>query len=152
MIKYIDVIIIGLFLFLTIGYNVFSEENGNGLNKGIYYDNFKYTDNVSLDEVDGTNINFSGKLEIPGDFYELSFDVINSTNTDVEIEDFFYHKSDEFISYQLTYKDGTKIKNGDILKAGQTRGVYYKVAYNNPITESDYTFDASFNINYEQVI
>ena len=148
--KYLDVILLGVLLFLTIGYNVFSTENT--VNKGIYYDNFNYTDNVVLNSVDGTNLNFSGKLCNPGDYYELSFDVVNSTNTDVKITDLIKQNNDKYINYQLTYKDGSIIKAGDILKKGEVRGINYKVFYKNPIIEDNYSFDSSFNINYEQVI
>ena len=153
MVKYIEGIIIGIFIFLGIGYNTFSISNNNtNISKGIYYDSFKYSDNVVINKVDGTNLDFTGELKNPGDFYELSFDVVNSTTVDVKVSDFNCKNNDSYIEYLLTYSDGSNIKNGDIIEKGEKRRIYYKVLYKNPIIEDNYTFDSSFNINYEQVI
>lgn len=149
--KYIDVIIVGILFIGGILFNNFTTDT-NALNKGVYYDNVKYTDNVIFNKVDGLNIDYEAMLNKPGDFYELNFDVVNSTKYDIEIADYIYNESDEYITYELSYADGTKIKNGDIIKAGENKKLKYKVSYVNPIVEKNYTFDTSFSIQYEQAI
>ena len=149
--KYIDVIVVGI---LFIGGIIFNNitSSGNTLNKGIYYDNVKYTDNVTFNSVDGVNIDYSAELSNPGDYYELYFDVVNSTSYDMEIADYFYNDSDEYLEYELCYEDGTKINNGDIIKAGESKRLKYRVLYKSIILTDDYTFDSSFSIQYEQAL
>ena len=105
-----------------------------------------------INKVDGTNIDFNGSLSLPGDYYVLEFDVVNSTSVDVHVSDCFYNKDDDFIKYELTYTDGKKINTGDVLKKGESKGIKYKVSYENPVSVDNYTFDSGFNIDYEQVI
>ena len=149
--KYLDMAIIGV---LFIGGLVFRSlsTDGNALNKGVYYDNVEYTDNVTFNSVDGTNIDYSAKLNRLGDYYELKFDVVNSTRYDIEIADYIYNEDDQYIKYELCYEDGNKINYGDIIKAGETKGLKFKVSYVNPILEDNYIFDTSFSIQYEQAL
>ena len=149
--KYLEVIVVGILFVGGILFHNFTGDT-NALNKGIYYDNVNYTDNVTFNRVDGLNIDYEAELNVPGDFYELNFDVVNSTKYDVEIADYIYNESDKYITYELCYADGKKIKNGDIIKAGETKKLKYKVSYVNPIEDNNYTFDTSFTIQYEQAI
>lgn len=149
--KYLDMAIVGILFVGGILFNNFSSDT-NALNKGVYYDNVKYTDNVVFNSVDGLNIDYQAKLTNPGDFYELDFDVVNSTRHDIQIADYMYNEDDEYITYELCYADGTKIKNGDIIKAGKSKKLKYKVSYVNPIKEDNYNFDTTFAIQYEQAI
>lgn len=149
--KYLDMAIIGVLFIGGLAFRSLSTE-GNALNKGVYYDNVEYTDNVTFNSVDGTNIDYSAKLDKLGDYYELKFDVVNSTRYDIEIADYIYNKDDQYIKYELCYEDGNKINNGDIIKAGESKGLKFKVSYVNPVLENNYIFDTSFSIQYEQAI
>ena len=149
--KYLDIIVVGILFVSGILFNNING-NTNALNKGVYYDNVKYTDNVTFNKVDGLNIDYEANLNKPGDFYELNFDVVNSTKYDIEIADYFYNESDNYITYELCYADGTKINSGDIIKAGENKKLKYKVSYVNPIVEKNYKVDTSFSIQYEQAI
>ena len=149
--KYIEMILVGLGLtYLAVFGNI--KINGDNQSiKGIYYDNFKYTDNVEFYGSDGLNIQYSGELSIPGDYYELTFDVVNSTGVDVEIADCFHQEPDEYIDFRLTYEDGQEVEVGDTLKSGETKRLTYKVTYQKGIDTDDYEFDSSFSIHYEQL-
>lgn len=149
--KYIDMLVVGVLFVGGLLFNTFTSDT-NALNKGVYYDNVNYTDNVVFNNVDGLKIDYSAELHNPGDYYELNFDVVNSTKYDVEIADYMFNESDNYITYELSYADGSKIKQGDIIKAGESKGLKYKVSYVNPIIEDNYTFDTSFSIQYEQAL
>ena len=149
--KYLKMMLVGIAFVIGFGYKTLNADQ-NGLSKGIYYDNIKYTDNVNFNKVDGTNIDYSAELSNPGDYFEIYFDVVNSTNYDVEISDYIYNKDDDYIEYKLTYDNDKDINNGDIIKKGESRRLKYKVYYKNPIVEDEYNLDTSFSIYYEQAI
>lgn len=151
--KYMKVALVGLLVFLGVMFSVFSlDEKGFKSSRGIYYDNIDYTDNVTFNSVDGTSIDYSAQLTKPGDYYEVMFDVVNSTSYDVEIADHIYNKDDDYIEYRLTYDNGKTINNGDVIKSGETRRIKYRVYYKDYILDNNYSFDSSFYIYYEQVI
>ena len=148
--KYIKLLLIGLLAVVGLGYRTFSVDARNDLTKGIYYDNINYTDNVVFNSVDGVNIDYSAELNVPGDYYELVFDVVNGTKYNIMITDCVYNSDDKYIGYELTYDDGTEIKNGDIIKKGESKRIKYKVLYKELIQE-EYSFNTGFSILYEQV-
>ena len=145
--KYIEVIVIGVLLAFGIfldGFNAKAESD-----KGIYYDNVNYSDNVKLNNVDGMNIDYSAELLVPGDFYELTFDVVNESLYDVSFADINLNKDDKYIHYELTYNDGSTINIGDVVKKGEKKQLKYKVLYKKLVLE-DYEFDTAFYLNFEQ--
>ena len=150
--KYFKSLILIIPLFVgIIGSNISDIKEFNN-KKGVYYDNFNYTDNVILEEVDGTNIDYNAQLTTVGDYYEITFDVINDSNIDVEISDCIFPNDDKYIEYKLTYADGKAINTGDILKQGENKRIKYRVLYKNQVNEDNYQFDSSFSIGYEQVL
>ncbi len=150
-VKYLRFIVVFLlFIFSAIFINLFSSDDTNS--KGIYYSNFQYTNNVNFLGSHGIQMDYSAELNKIGDFYEISFDVVNDNPYDVEIVDCFYHEDDSYIKYQLSYQDGSSIKNGDILNSGQSKRILYRVSYFNEVDSQDYSFDTSFFINYQQAL
>ena len=149
--KYIKIMLVVLLAIIGLEYHNLSV-TASGLNNGIYYDNIEYTDNVIFNGADGVNIDYSAKFANPGDYYELEFDIVNSTSYDVEIANCVYNDDDDYIDYELTYEDGKDINIGDIIKSGEKVRVKYRVLYKNYIDRENYTFDTSFNILYAQVI
>lgn len=150
--KYAKLLLVGILFLLGVWYYSIRVNATTTFNKGIYYDNIEYTDNVSFNSVDGVNIDYDAELDKPGDFYELYFDVINGTSYDVEITECLYNEDDEYIGYELTYDNGKKVSNGDVIKKGESVRLKYKVLYKEYVLDNDYTFDSSFSIFYEQVI
>lgn len=146
--KYIKLMLVVLLSVIGLGYrclNTFASS-------GIYYDNIDYTDNVSFNSVEGVNIDYSANLVKPGDYYELYFDVVNSTGYNVAIADCVYNEDNEYIDYELSYEDGSQINIGDIIKKGEKKRIKYKVLYKSYIMEESYTFDTSFSILYAQIM
>lgn len=150
--KYAKTILIGLLAIISFGYHNLDINASSNMNKGIYYDNVSYTDNVVFNDVDGVNFDYSANLIRPGDYYELYFDVVNSTNYNIAITDCVYNSDDEYIKYELTYADGSVINIGDTIKKDESIRIKYKVLYKKYVVDDDYVFDTSFSILYEQVI
>ena len=141
--------LIGILLIMIgiiITFNYLSDNKMNEL----YYDNFKYTSNVILSGINGFNFDYSVTLNYVGDYYEIDFDVINPTGYDMEIDELYLHKDDNYISYRLTYDDGDLVNKGDVIKKGESKTLRYIVFYKNRVLEENYNFDSSFNINYKQ--
>ena len=150
--KYMRGLVLAIPLVLgVVGSNISDVKNINSY-KGVYYDNFNYTDNVTFKRTEGLNLDYDASLRQVGDYYEIIFDVINDSNVDVEIANFKCNKDDSYIDYELTYENGKEIKTGDIIKKGQSKKIKYYVHYKNPIEEDNYQFDSSFSIDYEQVL
>ncbi len=151
--KYLYGLLVGLGIAYCVIFGDFSlTENSGSVKNKIYYDNIQYTDNVNFYGADGLKINYEGRLSNPGDYYELSFDVVNDSTTDMMISKCDYHQTDSYIEYQLSYSNGSAIKIGDVLKKGETRRLTYRVSYKNPIKSNGYEFDSSFYLGYEQVL
>ena len=150
MVKYIRIGIVGILLLFGVISSLGSSYSYS--NKGIYYDNVKYSDNVDFYGVDGTDLKFNGNLSTVGDSYFLTFDVVNDSDVDMIITDYLLNEDDPYIKYELTYIDGNKVKTGDILKKNTTKTLHYVVKYENPVLEDTYEVDSSFHIQYDQKI
>ena len=151
MVKYIDLLVICILVIIGIFYEQLSPSYAME-NNGVYYDNVRSTNNVKLNNVDGLNIDYNAELEAPGDYFELYFDVVNSYGYDVEVSDYFINENDNYVNYELTYSDGSDVREGDIIRTGETKGLVYKVLYKNLIHGDDYVFDTNFSINFEQAV
>ena len=150
MVRYMRVGIIGILLLFGVLFSLGSSYGYNA--KGIYYDNVRYSDNVHFYGVEGLNISYSADLSKLGDSYELVFDVVNDSGVDVVITDCVYHEEDPYIHYELTYVDGAKIQEGDLLQKDDVKTIRYVVTYQNPVMDDEYEVDSSFHILYEQKI
>ncbi len=150
MVKFIRIGIVGILLLFGIVSSLGSSYSYS--NKGIYYDNVKYSDNVDFYGVNGTDLKFNGNLSNVGDSYFLTFDVVNDSDADMIITDYLLNEEDPYITYQLTYIDGKKVKEGDILEKGKIKTLHYVVKYENPVLEDNYEVDSSFQIQYDQKI
>ena len=151
--KDIKVMLVGLLALIGVGYRSFAAETDTNLKGGIYYDNIEYTDNVVFNGVDGVNLDYNASFTTPGEYYELYFDIVNSTKYDIEISEYLCNDDDRHIDYELVYEDGSMINTGDIIEKGQSKRIKYRVLYKEAIKqEEDYKFDTSFSILYEQVM
>ena len=79
----------------------------------------------------------------PGDGFTIKLDVVNNGTLDAKLETFkvgnivcTYEDGssakdycDKYISYSIEYKDGSKIKKGDVLDSGKTKTVIFKMKY-----------------------
>ena len=151
MVKYLEFIVIGVLLSLFVFFQSFSVQS-KSTNMGVYYQNVKGSDNVELNDVSGLNLDYSASLRGVGDSFDLYFEVVNSNDVDMVIDNYVLHEDDDYIQYELTYQDGSIIKQGDIIKSGEVKKIHYQVKYVKQIEKDDYTFDTSFTINYEQAL
>lgn len=73
------------------------------------------------------------ELSVPMDSALYTFDVVNDGDLDAKIAEIILpnleHLSDNFITYQLTYEDGTAIQIGDTLNAGVTKTLKLFIKY-----------------------
>ena len=108
----------------------------------------------------GSTITYEVPLNIPGEFYEFTVDVVNG-GTEVAVVS---HKptlggvtkdDDEYLNYTVSYSDGTDIKVGDILDVGDK--VTYKVRIEfdkdievNQLPKKEKDLNLSFAVNYVQ--
>ena len=143
------VLIIGIIvLCLLVGRGYASS---NGSNAQVYYANVRAVGDVIINTADGTDIDFQGSLDKPGDFYEIYLDVVNGSNNDVEVANFYCNEDDDHFEYNFTYLDGSEIKLGDVLKKGESETLKYRVYYKDYLINSDISFDSSFTVDYEGV-
>lgn len=151
MVKYIRLLLLGILVSTGFLFN-FDFNDFNSSKKGMYYNLVNYSNNVSFNQMEGLDLDYSAELTGPGDSYYIDFDVVNDSNVDMKILELDYPKDDSYISYRLTYRDGSIIKSGDIISKGESIELTYAVSYNHPIEQEEYYFDSSFHIEYEQVI
>ena len=111
-------------------------------------------DNISLDregsiyveEISASNTSikdFDITFIRPGDAFTIKLDIVNNGTLDAKLETFkisnivcTYNNGssaddycDKYISYSIKYKDGSSIKKDDVLEAGETKTVVFKMSY-----------------------
>lgn len=111
-------------------------------------------DNISLDregsiyveDISASNTSikdFDITFIRPGDAFTIRLDVVNNGTLDAKLETFkisnivcTYNNGtsaddycDKHISYSIKYKDGSSIKKDDVLEAGETKTVVFKMSY-----------------------
>lgn len=149
--KFIKTVICICLIILGVLYDLYIDDYSSN-NSSVYYDNVVATDNVSINNVEGLNIDFNADLYAVGDYYEVIFDVVNPTSVDMEISQCIYNKDNYYLNSILEYDDGTLVSVGDIVKSGESVRVKYIVSYENELINTDTTIDSSFYIDYEQVL
>ena len=79
----------------------------------------------------------------PGDGFTIKLDVVNNGTLDAKLETFKVGNivctyddgtfaedyCDQYVSYSIKYKDGSNIKKGDVLEAGKSKTVIFKMKY-----------------------
>ncbi|MBR4618206.1 MAG: hypothetical protein IKO49_02765 [Bacilli bacterium] len=122
----------------------------------IEYTNIKSNSNKGTVTYDSeTGLNFNAKLEIPGDYYEFTVDLVNTGSKDAQIEKVeITQLTDEqkrYLSYTVTYEDNSQINVGDIIKSKDKKTIKVRLEYKYDITiedlpTKDEKFNPSFNI------
>lgn len=132
----------------------------------IYFENIEIKDGSveatqapTLTDSSNLEITYSVNLNLPGEFYEFTVDVVNNGSIDAMVNDVniseLSAEQKRYVSYDVTYFDGTKINKYDLLKAGATAKLRIRVAYRNDITaddlpSNDSTINLSLNAEYVQ--
>lgn len=165
--KYLYIASISMFLSLGVGYSTLNSSFGmegalttTASTWNVHFDNIEYGQNnvianpVSI--VDNT-LSVAVTLTNPGDKYEFSFDIENEGSLDALIRTLeMTDLSDlqkKYVTYSLTYVNGDKIQEGDLLKGGETKKAYVlveykKLRYEDEYPENDINLNLTMSINY----
>lgn len=87
-----------------------------------------------------TKITFSLKLTTPGQFYEISTDVVNSGTIDAmlsTISNNLTTSQKKYLEYSVKYIDGASMNRKDYLKKGTKQRIKIKIYFKKDITASD---------------
>ena len=85
---------------------------------------------------------FDVELNVPGDYYEFTVDVVNDGSIDAMINDVIKTpeltaKQAKLIKYEVSYEYGESISNKQILKKNTSTSVKVRVEYRKDITDYD---------------
>lgn len=129
-------------------------------NKEVFNINFQNVKNqkgngkVYLEK--NTDLTFDCDLKVPGDYFEFTVDMVNNSNKDAKVEDINITKltkeQERFLIYTVTYENGEKIKEEDILKSKDKKVLKVRVEFKYDITAEDLpkekqNIDLAFDIN-----
>ena len=104
-------------------------------------------------------IEYGVKLPKPGDFYEFTVEVVNAGSIDAMVSKVVKTGLDDsqskYITYKVTYADGTEVKEKDKLSAGDKKSIKVRVEYRTDLDSADLptedkAIDLSFQVVYVQ--
>ena len=166
------ILILILFIGVTIGYAVINSTlNINGKSSiskntwDVYFDNinvgFGSVEAVKTSVVENsTTVDFEVALNLPGDFYEFTVDVVNDGTIDAMIESInktpdLTSVQQKYLNYTVTYENGKEIFSKQLVNKESFVRLKVRVEYKSDITASDLptvseTLNLGFNINYVQ--
>ena len=110
---------------------------------------------AAIDVNDNTKVNYSVKLNLPGDYYEFEVDVKNFGTLPGEISVVSLNGLDsslsQIIQYTIKYKSsGDDLQVGDKLNPGAKKTIVVRLYYNKDITSEELIKDAIvFNLEFD---
>ena len=142
-----------LFLFLGIGYSaintnlgIFGDISLFKASWNVYFDNINVTTGsvnpISAPKIfNKTSFDFEVKLENPGDYYEFTVDLhndgtINARIGEVNISPILTSVQQEYLTYDITYDNGSDIFPTDLLLAGKTRTILVHVSFKDAVDDT----------------
>ena len=168
---YIVLIVIAL-IGITIGYAVINTTlNINGKSSiskntwDVYFDNVVVKDGsveaVKIPTVtDKTTVDFEVALNLPGDFYEFTVDVVNAGSIDAMIESIektpdLSTEQQKYLNYTIAYENNEQITTKQLVKKEEFVRLKVRVEYKSDLTASDLpqsteTLNLGFTVNYVQ--
>lgn len=127
----------------------------------VHFNNVKVTEGSVIGEThfndNNTSISFNAPLNIPGDYYEFSFDVENNSNKDAKIDSVYITELSEeeqrYLDYTVTYSDGKTIYKDDTILKNKNKKIVVRLEYKKDIEASDLptetkSLNLELNINY----
>lgn len=148
-----------LFAFLTSNLIINGRTFVAGNTFDVYFNNIQI-DSISSETisepviVNKTTLNFSTKLEAPGDLYIFTVDVVNNGTIDAMINSIY--KSElgstysQILEYYVTYDDDSPILENQILRAGDTKTLKLYTKYKDDANMSLLGFDEEkINMTFE---
>ena len=166
------VLIIVLLVAVTIGYAVLNTTlNINGKSSiskntwDLYFDNVVVNDgSVEATKIptisDKTTVDFEVSLNLPGDYYEFTVDVVNNGTIDAMIESIektpvLTTEQEKYLNYTITYANDEQITTKQLVKKEETLKLKVKVELRKDVDPSDLpdvgdVLYLSFTVNYVQ--
>ena len=166
--------IINIILLLGIGYaliqqdlNINGTANLNNPTWDIYWNNVQVSSgsvSASTPVIDSseTTVSYTVTLNKPGDFYEFSVDAVNAGTIDAMIEEITSKLNGvtiaslpSYLNYTVTYLDGARLKNNQLLAAGTTETYKVRIEYKqnisaNDLPTTDQSLSLDFSVRYRQ--
>ena len=113
-----------------------------------------------IDAATKSTVNFNVVLNLPGDFYEFTVDVVNDGTIDAMIESItktleLTEEQKKYMNYKLEYQNGEEINSKQLVEAGEFVRLKVRVEYRKDLTELDLptttqTLNLGFTLNYVQ--
>ena len=110
--------------------------------------------------VDGTSLDFEVSLDLPGDYYMFTVDVVNNGTIDAMIESIVKEpeltdEQKKYLNYSIEYDNGIDIASKQLVAKESYVALRVMVEYRTDILESDLptnteTLNLGFTINYVQ--
>ena len=166
------VLIVVLLIGVTIGYAVINTTlNINGKSNiskntwDVYFDNVvvkeESVEAVKIPTImDKTTVDFEVALNLPGDFYEFTVDVVNDGSIDAMIESInktppLTFEQQKYLNYIIEYQNKEQILFKQLVKSGEFVRIKVRVEYRSDVLEEDMpttneTLNLGFIINYVQ--
>ena len=135
-----------LILILVVSILFINTSRVDSRNKNIYYDNFRYTDNVDFKDM----FDYHVDLVNVGDYYEITFDVVNSTDDKYELKNISINEDSEYFNYDLVYLNGKNVNVGDVVNKNSVITLKYRVEYKKQVNKNE-DIDSSFGLEYGQL-
>lgn len=104
---------------------------------------------------DETKIKFDVVLTYPRDRYGFTFDVVNGGTLDAMVETYsiggINSRQASAVIYDLTYEDGTPIKEKDVIRAGEKITLHFYMRYARiDYFDEDETINTYINFKFKQ--
>ena len=166
------ILIVVILLGISIGYAAISKTlmiNGNSEVKentwDIHFENIQVTMGsvtaikkaVIEDEL---SVDFSVNLNLPGDFYEFTVDVVNSGTIDAMLDNVvkipeLTEQQTKYLNYTIEYINNEQIEPKQLIKSSEYVRYKVRVEYKTDLTEEDLptiteTLNLGFTVNYVQ--
>ena len=136
----------------------------NAADWDIYLDNAKVTNgSATTDEpyiITNSTLEFETTLNMPGDFYEFTVDVVNNGSIDAMIENVIKNPEltaaqAKYLKYEVSYQNGESISKKQLLAKGTTMPIKVRIEYRKDLTASDLptgqvVLDLSLTLEYVQ--
>ena len=112
----------------------------------VHFDNVKVTSgSVSGDEpqiTSPTTVIFSTVLNMPGEYYEFSIDVVNDGSIDAMIENVVKNpeltaEQAKFLKYEVSYQNGESITTKQLLAKDTTMPIKVRIEYRKDLSNTD---------------
>lgn len=146
------IIVLLIFLLISIGYALLSSTLGipgqTTVGKStwdIHFENISDTSKKvqvlmpATIQGNTTDVRYQINLLEPGSYYEFDVDIKNAGTIDAKIENEpailgISQEQATYTNYTVTYKNGSKLKIGDVIKAGETQTITVRIEIKDDLT------------------